>query len=56
MRICDTYNYNYLQHTTFRFYSLDFQLNADLPSQFCVFFYRKIILRYSKIGFSRKCF
>ena len=27
-------------YTTFRFYLIDFQLNTDLPSQFCVF-YRK---------------
>ena len=41
--------------TTFRFYLINFQLNTDFPSRFCVF-YRKITKRYSKIGFSRKCF
>ena len=35
--ICDTNNGDYLQHTTFRFYLIDFQLNTDLPSKFCVF-------------------
>ena len=35
--ISDSYNWGYLQHTIFRFYSIDFKLNADFPSQFCVF-------------------
>ena len=37
----DVYNCGYLLHTMFRFYRVDFQSNADLPSQFCLF-YRKI--------------
>ena len=37
--MCDTYDY--LKHSTFRFNLIDFQLNTDFPSQFCVF-YRKI--------------
>ena len=51
--MCDTYNCDYLKHSTFRFNLIDFQL-TDFPSQFCVFC-RKISLRHSKIGFSRKC-
>ena len=39
--MCDTYNYDYLKHSILRFNSIDFQLNTDFPSQFCVF-YRKI--------------
>ena len=39
--MCVTYNYDYLKHSTFRFNLIDFQLNTDFPSQFCVF-YRKI--------------
>ena len=35
--MCDTYDCNYLTHTTFRFYFIDFQLNTDFPSQFCIF-------------------
>ena len=35
--MCDTYNYGYLKHSTFRFNLIDFQINADFPSQFCVF-------------------
>ena len=35
--MCDTYNCDYLQHSTFRFNLIDFQLNADFPSQFWVF-------------------
>ena len=35
--MCDTYNCDYLQHSTFRFDPIDFQLNTDFPSQFCVF-------------------
>ena len=38
--MCDTYNCDYLKHSTFRFNLIDFQLNTDFPSQFCVF-YRK---------------
>ena len=39
----DTYNCDYLKHTTFRFNLIDFQLNrpTDFPFHFCVF-YRKI--------------
>ena len=33
VRICDTYCCDYLPHTMFRFYSIEFQLNADFPSQ-----------------------
>ena len=33
----DTYQCDYLQHSTFRFNLMDFQLNADFPSQICVF-------------------
>ena len=29
--------YDYLTHTTFRFYLVDFQLDTDFPSQFYVF-------------------
>ena len=39
--MCDTYNCDYLKHSTFRFNLIDFQLNTDFPSQFCVC-YRKI--------------
>ena len=39
--MCDTYNCDYLKRNTYRFNLIDFQLNADFPSQFCVF-YRKI--------------
>ena len=40
MHICDTLigpNCDYLSRTTFRFCLIDFQLNKDFPSQFCVF-------------------
>ena len=50
----DTYNCDYLKHSTLRFNLIDFQLNTHFPSQFCVF-YCKITQRHSKIGFSRKC-
>ena len=39
--ICDTYNCDYFLHTIFRFRLIDFQLNKDFPSEFCVL-YRKI--------------
>ena len=35
--MCDTYNCDYLKHSTFRFNLVDFQLNTDFPSQFCGF-------------------
>ena len=46
--MCDTYNCDYLKHSTFRFNLIDFQLNTDFPSQFCVF-YRKITSRHSNM-------
>ena len=41
LHMCDTYNCDYLKHSTLRFNLIDFQLNTDFPSPFCVF-YRKI--------------
>ena len=35
--MCDTYNCDYLKLSTFHFNLIDFQLNTDFPSQFCVF-------------------
>ena len=35
--MCDTYNCDYLKQSTLRFNLIDFQLNTDFPSQFCVF-------------------
>ena len=35
--MCDTYNCDYMKHSTFRFNLIDFQLNTDFPSQSCVF-------------------
>ena len=35
--MCDTYNCDYLKHSTLRFNLIDFQLNTDFPSQFYVF-------------------
>ena len=32
--MCDTYNCDYLTHTTLRFCLIDFQLNTDFPSNF----------------------
>ena len=31
--MCDTYNCDYLKHSTLRFNLIDFQLNTDFPSQ-----------------------
>ena len=41
LHTCDTFNYDYLKYSTFRFNFIDFQLYIDFPFQFC-FFYRKI--------------
>ena len=38
--MCDPNNCDYLQHITFTFNLIDFQLNTDFSSQLCVF-YRK---------------
>ena len=51
---CVTHICDYVKHSTFRFNLIDFQLNTDFLSRFCVF-YRKITQRHSKIGFSGKC-
>ena len=36
--VCDTFIHIYLPHTRFAFYLIDFQLNPDFPSRFCVCF------------------
>ena len=41
LHMCDTYNCDYLKHNTIPFNLINFQLNTDFPSPFCVF-YRKI--------------
>ena len=45
LHICGTYNFDYLSHTTFRFYLINVQLNIYLPFQFCVF--GKIVIQRS---------
>ena len=35
--MCGTYDCDYLKHSTLRFNLIDFQLNTDFSSQFCVF-------------------
>ena len=37
LHVCDSYDCDYVQHTTFCFYLIDFQLNTNFPSKFCVF-------------------
>ena len=37
LHMCDTYDCDYLKHSTFQFNLVNFQLNKDFPSQFCVF-------------------
>ena len=34
----DAYTCDYLKHRPFCFDLIDFQLNTDFPSQFCVFY------------------
>ena len=53
--MCDTYNCDYLQHSTFHFNLIDFQLNTDFPSQFGIFyskfkdwFLKKMLLKRAK--------
>ena len=36
--MCNTIHCDYLPHTTFCFYLINFQFNTDFPSQFCIFF------------------
>ena len=47
LHVCDTYNCDYLKHSTFCFNLVDFQLSTDFPSQFGVF-YRKITYRVTQ--------
>ena len=35
--MCDTYNCDYVQHSTFRFILIHFHLSTDFPPQICVF-------------------
>ena len=35
--MCDMYHCDYLLHTKFFFYLINFQLNTDFPSKFCFF-------------------
>ena len=37
LHMCDTYNCDYMKHSTFRFSLIDFQLNINFHSQFRVF-------------------
>ena len=37
LNTCDTYNYDYLKYSTFRFNFIDFQLYIDFSFQFCFF-------------------
>ena len=53
--MCDTYNYDYLKYSTFRFNFIDFQLYIDFPFQFCVF-YQKNHLASLKDRFLKKMF
>ena len=53
--MCDTYNYDYLKHSTFRFNFIDFQLYIDFPFQFCVHlaslkdrFLKKMLIKRAK--------
>ena len=36
--MCDTYNCDYLKHSTFRFNLIDFHLNTEFYDHFCVFY------------------
>ena len=51
--MCDKYNCDYLQHSTFHFNLIDFQLNTDFPSQFHLAllkdrFLKKMLLKEQK--------
>ena len=50
--MCDTYNCDYLKHSTLRFNLIDFQLNTDFPSQFCASltdrFLKKMLIKRAK--------
>ena len=43
-------------HTTFRFYLINFQLNIDFPSQFCIFYRKLNHLALLKDRFLKKMF
>ena len=51
--MCDTYNYDYLKHSTFRFNFIDFQLYIDFPFQFHLvslkdWFLKKMLIKRAK--------
>ena len=50
--MCDTYNCDYLKHSTFRFNLINLQLNTDILSQFCVSlkdrFLKKMLIKKAK--------
>ena len=50
----DTYHCDNLTHTTFRFYLIDFQLNTDFPSQFCIFLPQNHLTLLPKYRFLKK--
>ena len=51
--MCETYNCDYLQHSTFHFNFINFQLDPDFSYQFCIF-YRKNHLASPKDRFLKK--
>ena len=55
--IFDTYNYDYLPHTIFRFYLIEFQLNTDFATQFCILYRKLLVLLTDRfLNMLKKCF
>ena len=49
--MCDTYDCDYLQHSTFRFNLIDFQLKVDMPILTCIFFTFNLLTLTSEMHF-----
>ena len=52
-----SYNYDYLPHTIFRFYLIEFQLNTDFATQFCILYRKLLVLLTDRfLNILKKCF
>ena len=38
--MCVMYHCDYMLHTKLCFYLINFQLNTDFPSEFCIFYHK----------------
>ena len=51
----DTYNCDYLKHSTFHFNLINFQLNTDFCSQFCIFYHKSPSVTQRSVSQENAC-